>query len=1354
MKKKRNETSINSKESMDSLFGAWRKKPNSVDSSGNKLSLVNCNINNIDTVPEVLAKKINVLFLSNNYISNLSNIKQFENLHTLSIANNCIHYIHQLDGLKQCSNLLHLTINDNKVTKMPFFREYLFHCCPKLTLLNGIKVHHSYDNANINSIINSFKYQINQLCLNELRVCILSHWNKLLRCHMELISVVVGGWRSIRGKHIATHTKTSMNETDCFSMLTGVHMLLQIALYGGVYKYLQSFCYAQYYTSVQDLCYRKSEFVLKQKKHAQPSYYNAKSSIALSGYNDYFGSSSCIYWNSNLAEILADQQQYIFMLASECESSVLERKMSANACIDDKTTHTTILNCLQQINFESNDSEFSGFDGKVYCGIKDGSKLLKIDKENKMNEQAKANGSEGSRYEQLLSQYNLEEQKLRSMGHEVKSKSFSTKGRGCNALRPNSGSHEDEPPPPPPPLNRSLSSSSRPPKGSKAPSPCRLGESEGIALHYQPGAPIPTNPTVVTSNNLPPPPPPTTNPTVVTRNTLPSPPPPTTSASSALQEIESYMKKAQAELECPDDSCSWYEAIDNIWQFTDEDRKVFEIIQSEYEASQNRLQVSVDSTGVDSGADSQRLVPIESLLSKRESMKCVTDMNIMRKEIAKLHNYLYNSEDATAFYNAFNGYATRYQELLGVYKREKNKKELSLLKLQEFHHNSIGIRSELQMGKRWIASVSDIAARIEGAYERLESAKLQRLDDILKLEEEYSNIDRMEDIKTRALGTLGAIVNEMKQLSRRLTEETPQMQQTIYMRQMEYKAIAHYERGSVLRNGVVCRSGRLTTSKYYFDMWKLRVRRQLRIKRFAAHRIMIQGIILMKTSFVCLLLHRNKEKRLRQSYIWVVRGRTQRHFFNWYHASLQSQRIRFYIRDTKRKKQLKSAVSMLKMNVKTNKVSKAKDYKLSLLYTCYLVNRIFVCWKKYTKHKNRYYSEYPSDHAKAEEKYNRVVYTYKLSKIFLSWKRWVVRRSGVRARSCERIKSYQRTKALHVGLFSWFNYTQAIRYLRYHWKCNATRKLHASMERSVSTRRQLFNAENYYWNQLKHQCIRRWYVMFAKKRRLLRNYNRIKTHSCINTLLSRWLRWIHIYKYSVEIRRVNAIAINKYINALLKKCYGGWKEFTMQQCINKAKDMHLNILDSIEYETLLLTRNGDKSVLAQGGTMSSRNGRLVQADSVNNSIAVKLETILLAQQQEPLYGIASDSENEMDCTVLRNEVETVKSGRNCKIYACRSRNQKSSLTCPRYISNLLKRWRIYSRRRRCLHECFRIVSNKKSKDMLNISLRVWTNIWLKNLHGNVKHENEVLNHRNIQELDGNVIEAAGLTYQLQSLKNM
>ena len=392
----------------NSLFNVWRKKPNSVDSNGNKLSLVNCNITNIDHVPDILAKKIKILYLSNNYISDLNNIKQFTYLNTLSITNNCIHYIYQLHGLKQCVNLVNLTINDNKVTKMPFFREYIYYCCPKLTLLNGIKVQNisnnipnapnipntnTYKYSNIISVINSFKYQINQLCLNELRVCILTHWNQLLKCHIQLISVVVGGFRSVRGKHIATTTTSTTTTTSAIhayknnenqpqpqyrSSKIGVHMLLQITLYGGVYKYLQSHCYSQYYTSVQDLCYRKSEFILKGKRITQPTYYK-NSSIAYSGYNNYYGDTSSEYWNKILSSILTDQQQYIFGIASECEVSVYTQNGSnmdfdgsntintintsnttntTNTGIDNKTTHSTIMNCLQQIDFEVNESVF------------------------------------------------------------------------------------------------------------------------------------------------------------------------------------------------------------------------------------------------------------------------------------------------------------------------------------------------------------------------------------------------------------------------------------------------------------------------------------------------------------------------------------------------------------------------------------------------------------------------------------------------------------------------------------------------------------------------------------------------------------------------------------------------------------------------------------------------------------------------------------------------------------------------------------------------------------------------------------------------------------------------------------
>jgi hypothetical protein len=82
----------------------------------------------------------------------------------------------------------------NIVTNMPFYRPYVLGLCPRLTVLDNIKVS-IVERSNDKAIARKAGVQMEQLRTSELRYCVLSHMQGLLSCHVELIQIVVGKFR-------------------------------------------------------------------------------------------------------------------------------------------------------------------------------------------------------------------------------------------------------------------------------------------------------------------------------------------------------------------------------------------------------------------------------------------------------------------------------------------------------------------------------------------------------------------------------------------------------------------------------------------------------------------------------------------------------------------------------------------------------------------------------------------------------------------------------------------------------------------------------------------------------------------------------------------------------------------------------------------------------------------------------------------------------------------------------------------------------------------------------------------------------------------------------------------------------
>ena len=101
-----------------------------------KIQVVNRMVNVIDLVPPQF-RHADTIYLTNNRLANLTNIGQFKNLQTLSLAHNDISSINQLKPLLQCTLLKYLKLEGCPVCDLPFYR---LHVIRQFNKIKSLKV--------------------------------------------------------------------------------------------------------------------------------------------------------------------------------------------------------------------------------------------------------------------------------------------------------------------------------------------------------------------------------------------------------------------------------------------------------------------------------------------------------------------------------------------------------------------------------------------------------------------------------------------------------------------------------------------------------------------------------------------------------------------------------------------------------------------------------------------------------------------------------------------------------------------------------------------------------------------------------------------------------------------------------------------------------------------------------------------------------------------------------------------------------------------------------------------------------------------------------------------------------------
>jgi hypothetical protein len=105
-----------------------------------RISAVGVELDFIGSVPNELALKTRMLYLSNNNLHSLNGIQQFQNLEMLSVSNNNIVFLEELYYLINLKNLKKLQLIGNPVTKIPFYIDFTIGYCPRLEQIDGSKL--------------------------------------------------------------------------------------------------------------------------------------------------------------------------------------------------------------------------------------------------------------------------------------------------------------------------------------------------------------------------------------------------------------------------------------------------------------------------------------------------------------------------------------------------------------------------------------------------------------------------------------------------------------------------------------------------------------------------------------------------------------------------------------------------------------------------------------------------------------------------------------------------------------------------------------------------------------------------------------------------------------------------------------------------------------------------------------------------------------------------------------------------------------------------------------------------------------------------------------------------------------
>jgi len=155
------------------------------------MSAVQKKISSVDEISKAVSDPIEVLYLSNNFISSLAGIRQFVNVRVLSLGNNDIHDFSELYYLQSLKGLRSLHLAGNSICQFPSYRLHVIANVPSLVSLDGVKVSDSERKAAADSVKRE-ETMLDLIFVNDAMLNKLAHAIKQLTVHAELFQLQFG----------------------------------------------------------------------------------------------------------------------------------------------------------------------------------------------------------------------------------------------------------------------------------------------------------------------------------------------------------------------------------------------------------------------------------------------------------------------------------------------------------------------------------------------------------------------------------------------------------------------------------------------------------------------------------------------------------------------------------------------------------------------------------------------------------------------------------------------------------------------------------------------------------------------------------------------------------------------------------------------------------------------------------------------------------------------------------------------------------------------------------------------------------------------------------------------------------
>jgi hypothetical protein len=176
------------------LSGALKSAPGCLNKDG-QLRLVGKSVSVIDTgIPAVIADQVITMYLSDNFVRDLSGMGLLRNLRAASLNNNCLRYLEDLQPLCRATRLEKLSCEGNIVAKMPYYRQHVICLCPSLTKLDDVVIDKG-ERAAAAAEQHRFVSFYDRLRENELRNAIIVHISKVMAYHIEYRKEILGKFR-------------------------------------------------------------------------------------------------------------------------------------------------------------------------------------------------------------------------------------------------------------------------------------------------------------------------------------------------------------------------------------------------------------------------------------------------------------------------------------------------------------------------------------------------------------------------------------------------------------------------------------------------------------------------------------------------------------------------------------------------------------------------------------------------------------------------------------------------------------------------------------------------------------------------------------------------------------------------------------------------------------------------------------------------------------------------------------------------------------------------------------------------------------------------------------------------------